>query len=77
MMLLKFAVKRTRSKQFFGRLGSNNILKWGRSITEHLLFTPEMTQKSEVYRFHTFKINIVTELVYMIIFFLFRLFKTY
>ena len=42
----------------------------------HLLFTPVMTDKSEVYRFNIFKINILAKLVYLIIFCLFLLFKT-
>ena len=53
------------------------LIQWGGGITGHLLFTPVMTHKSEVYRFYIFKINILAELVYLIIFCLFLLIKTY
>ena len=52
-------------------------LQWGGGITGHLLFTPVMTHKSEVYKFYIFEMNILTELVYLIIFCLFLLFKPY
>ena len=53
------------------------ILQWGGGITGHLPFTPVMTHKSEVYKFYIFEMNILTELVYLIIFCLFLLFKPY
>ena len=52
-------------------------IQWGGGITGHLHFTPVMSHESEVQRFCTFKIKILAELVYLIIFCLFLLFKTY
>ena len=54
-----------------------NLVQWGGGITGHPLFTPVMTQKIEVFRFKIYQINILAELVYLISFRLFVLFKTY
>ena len=43
----------------------------------HLLFTPVMTQEIETFRFVIDQINSLAELVYLISFRLFKLFKTY
>ena len=58
------------SEQFFE-------VQWGGGIMGHLLFTFVISHESEVYRFYKFKINILAELVHLIIFSLFLLFKTY
>ena len=67
--------------RFFETMNNNieffvrNTVGWGYYGTS--TFHPVMTHKSEVYRFYIFKINILAELVYLIIFCLFLLFKTY
>ena len=53
------------------------LIQWGGGIMGHLLFTPAMTHKSELYKFYIYKINLLVEVVYLIIFCLFLLFKTY
>ena len=61
--MLGYKLSRKQNKKII-----KNEIQWGGGITGHLLFTPVMSHESEVYRFYIFKINILTGLVYLIIY---------
>ena len=48
-----FSIKKGYIRREYNMISATFLVQWGGGITGHLLFTPVMTHKSEVYRlFH-------------------------